>query len=122
MTLHSELAPIQYTELIIFILTRTRRPPNNRAEVDLVRMNKEESLIKKTCLSGEFNQKDMFNADAVISLVTGSKKGGLSESKRRIGNILRNSANMKGVPLKFSRSKIFFIFFLKCKKMTHGLL
>ena len=69
MTLHSELAPIQYTELIIFILTRTRRPPNNRAEVDLVRMNKEESLIKKTCLSGEFNQKDMFNADAVISLV-----------------------------------------------------
>ena len=69
MTLHSELAPIQYTELIIFILKRTRRPPNNRAEVDLVRMNKEESLIKKTCLSGEFNQKDMFNADAVISLV-----------------------------------------------------
>ena len=110
MTLHSELAPIQDTEGIIFILTRTRRPPNNRAEVDLVRMNKEEGLIKKTCLSGEFNQKDMFNADAVISLVTGSKKGGLSESKRRIGNILRNSANMKGVPLKFSRSKIFFIF------------
>ena len=110
MTLHSELAPIQYTELIIFILTRTSRLPNNRAEVDLVRMNKEESLIKKTCLSGEFNQKDMFNADAVISLVTGSKKGGLSESKRRIGNISRNSANMKGVLLKFSRSKIFFIF------------
>ena len=68
MTLHSELAPIQYTELIIFILTRTGRPPNNRAEVDLVRMNKEESLIKKTCLSEEFNQKDLFNVDAVISL------------------------------------------------------
>ena len=52
MTLHSDLAPIQYTELIIFILTRTRRPPINRVEVDLVRMNKD-------VLSGEFNQKDV---------------------------------------------------------------
>ena len=58
-----------YTEPFILILTRTRRPLNNRVKVGLVKMNKEESLFKKTCLSGEFNQKDVFNADAVISLM-----------------------------------------------------
>ena len=54
MTLRSDFAPIQYTELIIFILTRTRRPPNNRVEVGQDRMNKEVPLQvakRADCLS-----------------------------------------------------------------------
>ena len=69
MTPRSDLAPIQYTELIIFILTRTIQPPNNSVVVGPVSENE---------LRGKFNQKGVFYVNAVISLTTGSKKGGFS--------------------------------------------